>query len=179
MKDVIYITGNQKKADYLAKYLGHPVIHQKMDLDEIQSLDLKKIVRHKLMQAYGIAKKPVLVEDTTLGFNVWKGLPGPFIKYFGEQMTLSELCALLDGKDRGASATCMFGYFDGEREEYFEGRIDGTISEKPKGDSGFGFNSIFIPRGFGGTMSELSEEDYKTAYLKLKPIKQIAEFLSS
>ena len=42
MKNITYITGNQKKTDFLAKYLGHPISHQKIDLDEIQSLDLKK-----------------------------------------------------------------------------------------------------------------------------------------
>ena len=52
MTNVTFITGNQSKADYLSKYLGHPVDHVKIDLDEIQSLDLKKIVEHKLKQAY-------------------------------------------------------------------------------------------------------------------------------
>jgi hypothetical protein len=40
---VTFITGNQKKADYLASYLGFAVDHRKLDLDEIQSLDLRKI----------------------------------------------------------------------------------------------------------------------------------------
>ena len=44
MKDVVFITGNQTKADYLAKFLGHPVEHMKVELDEIQSLDFKEVV---------------------------------------------------------------------------------------------------------------------------------------
>jgi len=39
MANIIFITGNQNKADYLAKYLGHPVDHVKLD-DESQSLGL-------------------------------------------------------------------------------------------------------------------------------------------
>jgi inosine/xanthosine triphosphate pyrophosphatase family protein len=39
MKQITFITGNQKKADYLAKYLGFQVDHQKIDLDEIQEMD--------------------------------------------------------------------------------------------------------------------------------------------
>jgi len=66
MKNITYITGNQHKADYLANYLGHPIEYQKIDLDEIQSLDLRKIVKHKVRQAYDIIKKPVVVEDTSL-----------------------------------------------------------------------------------------------------------------
>ncbi len=52
MQSITFITGNQKKADYLAKYLGFPIEHQKIDLDEIQSLDLREIVEHKVKQAY-------------------------------------------------------------------------------------------------------------------------------
>lgn len=44
MQEIIFITGNQRKADYLAKYLNHRVAHKKLDLDEIQSMDLKEIV---------------------------------------------------------------------------------------------------------------------------------------
>ena len=58
MKDITFVTGNQKKADYLAKYLGFPVKHQKLDLDEIQSLDLKQIVEHKVRQAFIEAVAP-------------------------------------------------------------------------------------------------------------------------
>ena len=46
MKHVTFITGNQAKADYLAKHLGFSVQHHKLDLDEIQSLDLREIVEH-------------------------------------------------------------------------------------------------------------------------------------
>ena len=56
-KEIIYITGNQKKAEYFASYIGHPISHLKVDLDEIQSLDLKKIVEHKVRQAYNEVKK--------------------------------------------------------------------------------------------------------------------------
>ena len=52
MQSITFITGNQKKADYLARYLGFPIEHQKIDLDEIQSLDLREIVEHKVKQAY-------------------------------------------------------------------------------------------------------------------------------
>src|SRR5579859_4134058 len=58
MKEIIFVTGNQKKADYLRELLEYPLTHQKLDLDEIQSLDLKKVVEHKLHQAYERVQKP-------------------------------------------------------------------------------------------------------------------------
>ncbi len=51
-----FITGNQHKADYLAKYLGIEIAHRKIDLDELQSLDLHEIVTHKVKQAYDIVR---------------------------------------------------------------------------------------------------------------------------
>ena len=47
MKEITFITGNQKKAEYLEKYLGIKVAHLKLDLDEIQSLDLNDKLTYK------------------------------------------------------------------------------------------------------------------------------------
>ncbi len=77
MKSVTFITGNQNKADYLAKYLGVPVEHHKLDLDELQSLELSVIVEHKVKQAYELVKRPVLVEHgITRITNIHKNIPG-------------------------------------------------------------------------------------------------------
>lgn len=179
MKKVNYITGNPKKAEYLAKYLGHPVEHKKIDLDEIQSLDLKEVIEHKLKQAYEIVKGPVLVEDTSLEFKVFGKLPGTFIKFFELELGYEKICRLLDGQDRNATGRCMFGYFDGEKETFFEGSIQGTISENPRGSDGFGFNCILIPEGFDKTMAEMNEAEFKKTYLTIKPIEKVAEFLKN
>ncbi len=52
-----------------------------VELDEIQSLDLQTIVKHKAQQAYEIVKGPVLVEDVSLEFNALGKLPGTFISF--------------------------------------------------------------------------------------------------
>ena len=86
MQTITFITGNQKKADYLAQYLGLNIEHVKLDLDEIQSLDLREIVEHKVRQAYAKVGKPVLVEDVSLIFSELGKLPGPFIKFFEQEL---------------------------------------------------------------------------------------------
>jgi non-canonical purine NTP pyrophosphatase (RdgB/HAM1 family) len=177
MKEFVYITGNQNKADYMANLFGHPVLHHKLDLDEIQSMDLKKIVKHKVRQAYDIIKKPVVVEDTGLEFKALGGLPGPLIKYFIESMSMENICSLVDGKDRSATARCVFGYFDGQNETYFEGFINGSVAKKPAGNGGYGFDKMFVPEGFDVTRAELNKKDDEETYLKMKPIMQLKEFL--
>lgn len=52
MQNITFITGNPKKAEYLEKYLGFPIDHIKLDLDEIQSLDSREIITHKVKEAY-------------------------------------------------------------------------------------------------------------------------------
>ncbi len=177
MKSVVFITGNQSKADYLSKYLGYPVDHIKLDLLEIQSLDLKEIVQHKVRQAYSEVGRPVLVEDVSLEFKALGRLPGPLIRWFLEEMKLEEICSLLDSRDRTAVARCVFGYFDGREDVYFEGSMAGTIPEKPAGRGGYGWDPIFVPEGYSVTRAELNEEDDKKTYLQIKPLEKVRVFL--
>ena len=177
MKEVIFITGSQKKADYLANLLGHPIEHKKVDLNEIQSLDLREIVKYKLREAYAEVSRPVLVEDVSLEFTALGKLPGTFIKFFLEQMGDEILCRILDGRDRSAIARCVFGYYDGKTETYFEASTEGSIAENPAGENGYGFDKIFIPKGYEITRAQLPMEDHYANYLKIKPIEQVRDFL--
>lgn len=177
MSDVTFITGNQSKADYLAKYLEHPVRHQKVDLDEIQSLDLRVIVEHKVRQAYEIVQGPVLVEDVALEFTALGKLPGTFIRFYVDTVPLDIICRTLDGLDRTATARALFGYYDGEEITYFEGSLPGRIADQPAGEGGYGWDKIFIPDGYEVTRAELDEADDRTTYLKIKPLAQLKAFL--
>lgn len=178
MASVTFITGNQAKADYLAKYLDFPVAHHKLDLEEIQSLELAKIVDHKVRQAYGLLKSPVIVEDVSLEFTAFGQLPGPFIKFFIEQVPLETICRMLpDGMDRSATARCVFGYYDGQELKLFEGSMRGHISKQPAGDGGYGWDKIFIPDGYETTRASLPEEDDRKTYLQIKPFAPLKEYL--
>lgn len=182
MTRVTFITGNQNKADYLARLLGMEVDHQKVDLDEIQSTSLESIVEHKVKQAYEIVKAPVLVDDVALGFTALNGLPGPFIRYFVEMPDgLEKLCRMLDGfNDRSARATCTMGYYDGVQLKLFTSGLDGSIAHGPRGDGGFGWDKIFCPVGYDGrTRAELIVEEDEETYRTIKPIAAVREFLQS
>lgn len=178
--DLVFITGNQNKADYLAKLLGMPVDHQKIDLDEIQSLDIRAITEHKVRQAYEIAKRPVLVEDVGLTIQALGRLPGPFIKWFIDDIGVEGICRLADlTPERAAFASCCYGYYDGTDLKLFYSELSGTIAEQPRGDGGFGWNPVFIPAGQPLTLGEMSEEEFNKHYLLIKPIRQTADFLQS
>lgn len=177
MQTITFITGNQKKADYLAKYLGFPIEHVKIDLDEIQSLSLREIVEHKVKQAYAKVGKPVIVEDVSFEFCALGRLPGTFIKFFVEELSLETIISLLDGKDKKAIARAMVAYYDGEHLEIFEWSVHGKIAEKPSWDNGFGWDKIFIIEWKTVTNGNLDDIEYQKFYTQLKPFGKIREFL--
>lgn len=179
MIDITFVTGNQSKADHLAKYLGFPLKHQKFDLVEIQTLELREVVEHKVKQAYELVKGPVIVEDISLEFAALRRLPGTFIKWFIEELEFEQICSILEGKDRSATAKCVYGYYDGKRLEFFQGELRGTIAEKPAGEQGFGWDKIFIPDGFSITKAQLGTDDYEKTYLILRPFAELKRFLGS
>lgn len=175
-----FITGNAAKAEQLGRHLEYPVTHHKLDLPEIQSLDLREIIEHKAKEAYGQIKSPILVEDTSLVFTALGKLPGPLIKWFLKELDNEGLCKLLDNySDRSAFAQVCFGLYDGEELKVFEGEMKGTIALSPKGEQGFGWDPIFIPEGQTKTWGEMSPEEQKRTSMRRIALKKLESFLKS
>ncbi len=176
----VFITGNQNKADYLSRQLGVQLDYQKVDLDEIQEADPKKLLEHKLRQAYESVGQPVLVEDVSLAFDALNGLPGPYIKWFIDGAGAEACCRMLDGFDsRGAEAICTFGYYDGSEFKYFQNRAKGVISDHPRGENGFGWDLIFINDGYDITRAEMDQAVNEQTYASImKPFTEVREFLN-
>jgi inosine triphosphate pyrophosphatase len=175
-----FITGNPNKAKFVAQWLGQDVPHHKLDLDELQTFDLHELVEHKARQAYDILKAPVLIEDAQLSFAALGRLPGPFIRWFIEELDYPGLIKLLDGyDDRSAHGVCCYALFDGTTLRFFEGTMQGTIAHEARGTGGFGFDPIFINDGYTKTRAEMSEEEYaKTSYRK-KALDKLIAFLKA
>ena len=179
---VTFITGNKIKADHLARYLDYPVNHQSVDLEEIQSLDPDEIVTHKVRQAYDLVKKPVLVEDVSVTIHALGRLPGPFIKWFEQELGLEGIIKLVDNyDDRSASAKVTYGYYDGRVLKLFRGEVKGEITkELHMGPHDFGWNPIFRPEGWEKTYAELTEKEVETMGLRPSTVyPEIKRFMSA
>ena len=62
----------------------------------------------------------VIVEDTCLCFNAYKGLPGPYIKWFLDRLGVENLPKMLDGfDDKTAYAQCTFVFAESETRHVF------------------------------------------------------------
>jgi non-canonical purine NTP pyrophosphatase (RdgB/HAM1 family) len=179
--ELTFITGNPAKAKYLAEYFRLPIAHQKLDVPEIQSLDLREVVEAKAKSAYAILGTPVLVEDVSVTFMALKRLPGPLIKWFLETLGNDGLCKLLDGyDDRSAVAEVMYGYCDGGDVHIFHGRVDGHISTNPRGETKFGWDPVFIPNGHTETTwAEMSGDEKHATSMRKPALAQLAHFLNS
>lgn len=172
------ITGNPSKAKYLADYFHIPVAHKKIDLPELQSLDLREIVEDKARRAYEVLGTPVLVEDVSLTFHALKRLPGPLIKWFLETLENDGMCKMLDGyDDRSASAEVMYGLCDGGAVIIFHGSIDGHIATEPRGETNFGWDPIFIPNGYSKTWAQMSGDEKHLTSMRKPALEVLATYL--
>src|SRR3989344_3848326 len=178
MESITFITSHPKKAEQLSWHPNYPVDHQNLDLQEIQSLDLGEVVSSKAREAFKLVKKPVLVEDMSFRFVAFGKLPGPFIKWFLQELKVGGLCKLLDGyDDRGAVAEVSFALYNGKNLNVFDGQMEGTIAQSPRGDAGFGTDSIFIPNGSKKTWGEMSEEEQIETSVRRIALKKLEDFL--
>ena len=158
MGKLYFATGNSGKADEAAKILDVPIEIVKLELEEIQSLDVKKVAEHKARQAFEKLGKPVFVDDVSFEVMAWNGFPGPFIKFIsvagGEELLLK----MLKGEDdRRVKVTATIAYHDGKEIHIVEGSFMGTIVER-RGKGGWGFDPFVIPEGQTKTFGEMDEE---------------------
>lgn len=178
LETLTFITGNPGKAEQLGRYLDFPVVHKKVDLVEIQSLDLGEVVRHKAQEAYSVIQGPVIVEDTSLQFLALGRLPGTFIKWFSEELGNDGLCTLLDSyADRSALAEVQFALHDGKEVMLFDGQVRGAIAEEPRGERGFGWDPIFIPDGSTKTYGEMADEEQKATSMRKIALEKLEAYL--
>lgn len=175
---IAFVTGNPSKAEQLEKYVATKVAHKKLDLDEIQSLSLEEIVKHKVMEAYKYVQGPVLVEDTSLTFDALGKLPGPLIKWFLQELGNDGLSNMLHGyPSRKATAEVLFGYYDGITFKTFKGEVAGTIAKTPLGEHGFGWDPLFIPDGQDKTWGEMTPAEQTETSLRKPALQKLARFL--
>jgi non-canonical purine NTP pyrophosphatase (RdgB/HAM1 family) len=179
MQEVTFITGNLGKVEEAERFLGMPIAHTKLDLIEIQSIDPQEIVKDKAQRAYMLLEKPVLVEDVSLVFSALGRLPGPFIKYFEQELGNERLCRLVDGMDRSCEASVLYGYHDGTSVHFFSGSMKGTIADAPRGERSFGWASIVIPDGSDKTYAEMSDEEQANVAMRKPALTALAAQLAT
>jgi XTP/dITP diphosphohydrolase len=108
---------------------------------------------------YKMTDKPSLADDSGLFVDALDGRPGVKSSRYAPdnderiEMILSEMTGV---RDRTAAFRVVFVYYYAPgRFEVFRGECRGRIALAPKGSHGFGYDPVFIPRGYRKTFAEL------------------------
>ena len=175
--ELYFITGNKGKLAEVQSILGG-VEALDIDLPEIQELDAHKIIGAKLKEAQKHQNGEFIVEDTSLYFEAFNGLPGPLIKWFMKTVGNSGLYKMVESFENfNAEAKTIIGYSDSNSEvQFFEGNIKGTIVS-PRGE-GFGWDPIFQPEGYSKTFGELSAEEKNSISMRKIAIQKLKQHLN-
>jgi len=139
----------------------------------------------KAMTFYNLASMPTLAEDSGLEVDALNGAPGIFsARFAGENATDREnnekLLNLLRGipreKRTGRFVSVLCLIVDGSP-YFFEGEVRGSILEHPKGESGFGYDPVFVPEGYDMTFAELGADVKNQISHRARAMNKLKDFL--
>lgn len=171
MEELVIATNNQHKVEEIRRALGNKIkLISLKDLgcrEEIpeDGTTLKENAYQKAKYVWDKYKKNCFADDTGLMVEALNGAPGVYsARYAGEHCSFDDNIDLLlenmEGKtNRNAYfATVICLIQDGEP-VYFEGKCEGCILTERYGRGGFGYDPIFMPKGYGESFAEISMEE--------------------
>ena len=132
-----------------------------------------------------------LADDSGLEVDALGGGPGIFsARYSGaegddirnNEKLLYELEAIPQEK-RGARFVCVLALcspiLSGKNEWFFHGECSGQITFSPRGENGFGYDSLFFYPPLGKTFAEISREEKGYVSHRGKALKKLTDSLPS
>jgi len=130
---------------------------------------------------------PALADDTGLFVDALNGLPGVrTARYAGEEATDADNKAkLLAALENSSARTCRFitavvVLWPNGDEVVVEGVCEGSIALRETGNSGFGFDALFIPAaGDGRTFAEMQADEKNAMSHRGKAFVELAKVLTN
>jgi XTP/dITP diphosphohydrolase len=164
---IVLATRNAHKIAEIKSILGPDIEY--LTLGEFGKIKCREagrtLLENSLIKAeftFRVTGKPSLADDSGLFIDALDGAPGIFSSRYGKddaQRIRRVLDELGDTKDRTARFMAVFVFYLAPgKYESFAGECAGRIAAEPKGAAGFGYDPIFIPRGYRRTFAELGAE---------------------
>ena len=125
---------------------------------------LAENARIKAGAAARLSGLPAIADDTGLEVDALGGRPGVHAaRYAGPGASyarnvtklLGELAGVPAGRRQARFRTVCVACLPDGREVVAEGVLEGRITERPRGESGFGYDPVFELTGLGRTLAEL------------------------
>ena len=149
---------------------------------------LEENARKKAKEVFRITHLSTLADDSGLEVHYLNDEPGVYSsRYAGPEATYPDNCKKLLSKlrgvpprRRGARFRCVL-YFIAPGNVRFstEGVCNGVILESPRGTNGFGYDPIFLPRGWSKTLAEMTPQEKNLISHRAKAVEAIKPHLRS
>ena len=179
LADLVIVASNENKLAEINEILGTNHKVSKIDIPEIQSLDLDEIIACKAKVAYAKIKKPVLVEDISLEIKALNGLPGTFVKFFLERLRTEGTVKLIGAAKTDTIVTVAVAIYDGRHLKIFKASVSGTLVKEDRGTGGFGFDKVFIPKGYSKTYAQMPPSLKNKISHRAKALQKVKNYFTS
>lgn len=189
MQSLIFATNNAHKIDeirfVLKKHfeiigLKEAGIH--IDIPEPHDT-LEQNAKEKSQTIHQLTGKNCFSEDTGLEVFVLNGEPGVrSARYAGDIANFEEnidklLNKMVSVENRQARFKTIISLIINNNEYRFEGICEGIITAERKGNSGFGYDPVFIPDGAEKTFAEMTLEEKNIYSHRRKATEKLIQFL--
>lgn len=186
MKEIIIASNNEGKIKEAQEILNEfKIISMKelgIDIDVEEDQDTFK--GNAIKKAETIAKhlngKMCIADDSGIEIDYLGGFPGVYTKRWHKGTDRERNLALIEKlkgikKDkRKIKFITAIALSDGKNTVCEEGIIEGYVSEKPRGENGFGFDEIFELES-GKTLAEISEEEKNNLSARKKALEKLRQ----
>lgn len=127
-------------------------------------------------------KLPVFADDTGLEVNCLSGLPGvDTAHYSGSRDADANMQKLLSEMrfhdDRTAAFKTIIAFVTADDKKLFAGEIQGSIAESKNGESGFGYDPVFMAEGESRTFAQMSMDEKKQKNHRVRALKKFTDYL--
>ncbi len=181
-----FVTNNPNKyqevKDAIQKnFPDFEVLQSNVELLETQADSLEEVALFKVNSVKNLVKIPYFIEDA--GFfvdDVCNGFPGVYSSYVMKTIGYNGILKILgDSIPRKAHFESVIAYLDeDENVHIFKGLNYGLVSFEARGNSGFGFDPIFVSNDTPEkTFAELELEEKNHISHRRRSLDKLVEFL--
>ena len=191
MKDILFFSHNQKKIIEVKQIFKDSRI-KVFDLNSFEKIKEPRETGNtfasnaKIKSKYGqkVFNIPCFADDSGFCVEALKNNPGVKSKRFLEKFSnkkkafeyiISNVIEKKNNKAFFVTAICLT--LKDNHHIVFLGRVNGTVSLKPKGTNGFGYDPIFVPENYTRTFAEMSLEEKSVISHRKIAITKLKSFL--
>lgn len=186
--EILIATHNKHKKDEIQQILGEKYsVKTLADYEIFEEIveDGDTFEENALIKAKFCFEKtglPSIGDDSGLVVEALDGRPGIYsARYAGDHDFDKNIAKVLeemkDESNRNAYFITVLCFYDGKEIRYFEGRVDGNLLKENRGYEGFGYDPIFIPKGYEITFAEMTTEEKNKISHRRNAIEKFLEYI--